>query len=102
MDYDLLENVAKTENTFCGDNQHSNKLHSQRNTVNIIARIHRTSCLVELAFLLSSTEGFHICFVQTTLLLWWWWTLRKKSFFLFFASWFNPTGKTSITAQLTT
>lgn len=67
MDYDLLENVAKTKNTFCGDNQHANKLRSQRDIVNVIARIHRTSCLVELAFLLSSTEGFHICFVQTAL-----------------------------------
>lgn len=36
MDYDLLENVAKTGNTFCGDNQHANKLHSQRDTVNVI------------------------------------------------------------------
>lgn len=103
VDYDLLESVVKAENTFCGDNQHANKLHSQRDIVNIIARIHRTSCLMELAFLTLIHRGVsHLLCADYTLLPWWWWTLRKKSFFLFFASWFNPTGKTSIIAQLTT
>lgn len=73
MDYDLLESVVTTENTFCGDSQHASKLHSQSDIGDVIARIHRASCPMELAFLTLIHRGVsHLLCPDYTLLPWWW------------------------------